>query len=104
VSGARERLEAFSPMRCADLLAVAGDHHLLPAFGKTASIFRRGFDHGYPWMFVLALGLWRAPRSAGRAGCSPVGDTACAAIYATAFAVNLPFASCSFRASADGAG
>jgi O-antigen/teichoic acid export membrane protein len=92
-SGARERLEAF--------LAEAVRWTFWPSlaitvcflvFGKPLlNLFGAGFDHGYPWMFVLAIGLM------ARASVGPVErllnmlgeQRLCAAIYAGAFAINL---------------
>jgi O-antigen/teichoic acid export membrane protein len=92
-SGARERLEAF--------LAEAVRWTFWPSlaitvcflvFGKPLlNLFGVGFDHGYPWMFVLAIGLM------ARASVGPVErllnmlgeQRLCAAIYAGAFAINL---------------
>ena len=93
VSGARERLEAFlaDAVRWTFWPSLAITICFL-AFGKPLlNLFGEGFDHGYPWMFVLALGLMaRASIGPVERLLNMVGEQrACAAIYATAFAVNL---------------
>jgi O-antigen/teichoic acid export membrane protein len=92
-SGARERLEAF--------LAEAVRWTFWPSlaitvcflvFGKPLlNLFGAGFDHGYPWMFVLAVGLMaRASVGPVERLLNMVGEQRiCAAIYAGAFAINL---------------
>jgi O-antigen/teichoic acid export membrane protein len=93
VSGERERLEAF--------LADAVRWTFWPSLALTAcfltfgkpllNLFGEGFDHGYPWMFVLAVGLMaRASIGPVERLLNMVGEQrACAAIYACAFAINL---------------
>jgi O-antigen/teichoic acid export membrane protein len=93
VSGARERLEAFlaDAVRWTFWPSLAITICFL-AFGKPLlNLFGEGFDHGYPWMFVLALGLMaRASIGPVERLLNMVGEQrACAAIYATAFAINL---------------
>jgi O-antigen/teichoic acid export membrane protein len=93
VSGARERLEAFlaDAVRWTFWPSLAITACFL-VFGKPLlNLFGEGFDHGYPWMFVLALGLMaRASIGPVERLLNMVGEQrACAAIYATAFAVNL---------------
>jgi O-antigen/teichoic acid export membrane protein len=92
-SGARERLEAF--------LAEAVRWTFWPSLAITAcflvfgkpllNLFGTGFDHGYPWMFVLAIGLMaRASVGPVERLLNMVGEQRlCAAIYASAFAINL---------------
>jgi len=92
-SGAREQLEAF--------LAEAVRWTFWPSLAITAcflvfgkpllNLFGTGFDHGYPWMFVLAIGLMaRASVGPVERLLNMVGEQRlCAAIYASAFAINL---------------
>jgi O-antigen/teichoic acid export membrane protein len=92
-SGAREQLEAF--------LAEAVRWTFWPSLAITAcflvfgkpllNLFGTGFDHGYPWMFVLAIGLMaRASVGPVERLLNMVGEQRlCAAIYASALAINL---------------
>ena len=93
VSGARERLEAFiaDAIRWTFWPSLAITACFL-AFGQPLlNLFGEGFDHGYPWMFVLAIGLMaRASIGPVERLLNMVGEQRlCAAIYAGAFAINL---------------
>jgi O-antigen/teichoic acid export membrane protein len=93
VSGARERLEALvaDATRWTFWPSLAITISFL-AFGKPLlNLFGAGFDHGYPWMFVLAIGLMaRASVGPVERLLNMVGEQrACAAVYAGAFAINL---------------
>jgi O-antigen/teichoic acid export membrane protein len=93
VSGAREKLEAFilDAVRWTFWPSLAITVCFL-IFGKPLlNLFGEGFDHGYPWMFVLAIGLMaRASVGPAERLLNMVGEQRlCAAIYAGAFAVNL---------------
>jgi O-antigen/teichoic acid export membrane protein len=92
-SGARERLEAFlaNAVRWTFWPSLAITACFL-VFGKPLlNLFGAGFDHGYPWMFVLAIGLMaRASVGPVERLLNMVGEQRlCAAIYAGAFAINL---------------
>ena len=93
VSGARDRLEAFLAVSIRwtfwPSLAIT---LLFLAFGKPLlNLFGEGYEHGYPWMFVLAIGLMaRASVGPAERLLNMVGEQRiCAAIYAGAFATNL---------------
>ena len=93
VSGARERLEAFivDAVRWTFWPSLAITVCFL-VFGKPLlNLFGAGFEHGYPWMFVLAVGLMaRASVGPVERLLNMVGEQrVCAAIYAAAFAINL---------------
>jgi len=92
-SGAREKLEAFlhGSVRWVFWPSLAITVGFL-AFGKPLlNLFGPGFEHGYPWMFVLAIGLL-ARSSVGPVErlLNMVGEQKlCAAVYGSAFAINL---------------
>ncbi|HLL26111.1 MAG TPA: lipopolysaccharide biosynthesis protein, partial [Xanthobacteraceae bacterium] len=93
VSGARERLEAFiaDATRWTFWPSLAITAGFL-VFGKPLlNLFGAGFEHGYPWMFVLAIGLMaRASVGPVERLLNMVGEQrVCAAVYASAFAINL---------------
>jgi len=93
VTGARVRLEAFlaDAVRWTFWPSLAITVGFL-VFGKPLlNLFGAGFEHGYPWMFVLAIGLMaRASIGPAERLLNMVGEQrVCAAIYATAFATNL---------------
>jgi len=93
VNGARERLEAFigDAVRWTFWPSLAITVCFL-LFGKPLlNLFGAGFEHGYPWMFVLAIGLMaRASVGPAERLLNMVGEQrVCAAIYAGAFAINL---------------
>lgn len=92
-SGEHDKLEAFLhdsvrwvfwPSLAITLLFLMFGKPLLNLFGE-------GFSHGYPWMFVLAVGLMaRASVGPVERLLNMVGEQAfCAAVYAGAFAINL---------------
>lgn len=94
-SGAHEKLEAFLhdsvrwtfwPSLAITLLFLVFGKPLLNLFGA-------GFSHGYPWMFVLALGLMaRASVGPVERLLNMVGEQKlCAAVYAGALAINIAF-------------
>jgi O-antigen/teichoic acid export membrane protein len=94
-SGAREKLEAFlnDSIRWIFWPSLAITIGFL-VFGKLLlNLFGSGFDHGYPWMFVLAVGLMaRASVGPVERLLNMVGEQKlCAAVYASAFAINLSF-------------
>ncbi len=65
---------------------------LFLVFGKPLlNLFGAGFAHGYPWMFVLAIGLMaRASVGPVERLLNMVGEQKlCAAVYAGTFAINL---------------
>lgn len=92
-SGERDKLEAFLhdsvrwvfwPSLAITLLFLVFGKPLLNLFGE-------GFSHGYPWMFVLAIGLMaRASVGPVERLLNMVGEQKfCAAVYAGAFTINL---------------
>ncbi len=92
-SGARDKLEAFlhDSIRWVFWPSLAITAGFL-VFGKPLlNLFGPGFDHGYPWMFVLAVGLMaRASVGPVERLLNMVGEQKlCAAVYAGAFAINL---------------
>jgi O-antigen/teichoic acid export membrane protein len=93
VSGARERLETFigDAVRWTFWPSLIITACFLLAGKPLLNLFGAGFDHGYPWMFVLAIGLVaRASVGPAERLLNMVGEQrVCAGIYATAFAVNL---------------
>jgi O-antigen/teichoic acid export membrane protein len=91
--GEREKLEAFLHQSVRWVfwpsLAIT---LLFLVFGKPLlNLFGAGFEHGYPWMFVLAVGLMaRASVGPVERLLNMVGEQKlCAAVYAGAFAINL---------------
>jgi O-antigen/teichoic acid export membrane protein len=93
VSGAHERLEAFivDAVRWTFWPSLAITVGFL-VFGKPLlNLFGAGFDHGYPWMFVLEIGLMaRASVGPDERLLNMVGEQRlCAAVYAGAFTINL---------------
>lgn len=92
-SGAREKLEEFlhgsvSWVFWPSLAITIG----FLVFGKPLlNLFGPGFDQGYPWMFVLAVGLMaRASVGPVERLLNMVGEQKfCAAVYAGAFAINI---------------
>ena len=93
VSGARERLEAFisDAVRWTFWPSLAITVCFLALGKPLLNLFGEGFDQGYPWMFVLAIGLMaRASVGPAERLLNMVGEQRlCAAIYAGAFAINL---------------
>ncbi len=93
VSGARERLEAFifDAVRWTFWPSLALTVCFLALGKPLLNLFGEGFDLGYPWMFVLAIGLMaRATVGPAERLLNMVGEQRlCAAIYAGAFAINL---------------
>ena len=92
-TGQREKLEAFLHQSVRWVfwpsLAIT---ILFLVFGKPLlNLFGAGFEHGYPWMFVLAIGLMaRASVGPVERLLNMVGEQKlCAAIYAGTFALNL---------------
>ena len=92
-TGEREKLEAFLhqsvrwvfwPSLAITLVFLALGKPLLNLFGA-------GYEHGYPWMFVLAIGLMaRASVGPVERLLNMVGEQKlCAAVYAGTFAINL---------------
>jgi O-antigen/teichoic acid export membrane protein len=91
-TGQHEKLEAFLHQSVRWLfwpsLAIT---ILFLIFGKPLlNLFGAGFEHGYPWMFVLAIGLMaRASVGPVERLLNMVGEQKlCAAIYAGTFALN----------------
>jgi O-antigen/teichoic acid export membrane protein len=95
-TGEREKLEAFLHQSVRWVfwpsLAITV---LFLIFGKPLlNLFGTGYEHGYPWMFVLAIGLMaRASVGPVERLLNMVGEQKlCAAVYASTFALN--FALC----------
>jgi len=91
-TGEREKLEAFLHQSVRWVfwpsLAIT---ILFLIFGKPLlNLFGAGFEHGYPWMFVLAVGLMaRASVGPVERLLNMVGEQKlCAAVYAGTFALN----------------
>jgi O-antigen/teichoic acid export membrane protein len=91
-TGEREKLEAFLHQSVRWVfwpsLAIT---ILFLVFGKPLlNLFGAGFEHGYPWMFVLAVGLMaRASVGPVERLLNMVGEQKlCAAVYAGTFALN----------------
>ncbi len=93
VAGAREKLETFlgNAIQWTFWPSVIATLGLLAIGKPVLALFGAGFDQGYPLMFVLAVGLLaRAAIGPVERLLNMVGEQrACAAVYATAFAVNL---------------
>ena len=62
-TGERDKLEAFLHQSCAGYFGLRSESRCFPIFGKPLlNLFGAGFEHGYPWMFVLAIGLMARAR------------------------------------------
>lgn len=92
-TGERDKLEAFLHQSVRWVFWPSlGITLLFLVFGKPLlNLFGAGFEHGYPWMFVLAIGLMaRASVGPVERLLNMVGEQKlCAAVYAGTFAINL---------------
>jgi O-antigen/teichoic acid export membrane protein len=92
-TGERDKLEAFlhQSVRWVFWPSLAITIVFLALGKPLLNLFGAGYEHGYPWMFVLAIGLMaRASVGPVERLLNMVGEQKlCAAVYAGTFAINL---------------